>query len=399
VTVQSPPAYLQAGTYTAISDRIHMVTVPNQRESADAFRALQGFFPDRFPAYSNPSAMNWTIGPGAGIVTNTFVSGGGDYEIANPSNATGSFAASSPTLNRYDILGFQVKDNFYDASGFNLVVPAVIQGANSAGTPVDPTLPSSFIPVVRAVINAGVTSPTLQDLRTRTVPSGAILPIASVTARTAFGAPHSGFQIWRTDRNWIETYDGTAWRVQGRATTTSTADRDSAITNPFTGQEAITTDTRTLWYYTGSAWVKQTVGEIVADTGNLTTTNGATWNSATKVATNLALTFSAINGAKYEVDIHCHGANSAAQSYATVGALIKNGGAPGPTDTQISAASCQIAYNGGVVGLHHKAFFTAAATATYGVTVFGWIDTATGTGSLFCNTTGFLSRLTIRRVE
>lgn len=257
MTLQSPPAYLQAGTYTAISDRLHLVTIENLKDGADAFRAYQGFYPDRFPAYSNPSAMNWSIGPGAGVITNTFVSGGGDYKFANPSNATGSFAASSPTQNRYDILGFQVKDNFYDSSGLNQIVPAVIQGANSAGTPVDPALPASFIPIARAVINATVTSPTLQDLRVRTVPTAAMLPVGSATARTALGTQYAGFKIYRLDRNWCEVYDGSTWRVQGTAVCSSTADRDSAITSPYLGQYAVTTDTRTLWIYNGSAWITE----------------------------------------------------------------------------------------------------------------------------------------------
>lgn len=398
MTLQSPPAYLQAGTYTAISDRLHLVTVPNQRDSADTFRAWQGFFPDRFPAYSNPSAMNWSIGPGAGIITNTFVSGGGDYEIANPSNVTGSFAASSPTQNRYDILGFQVKDNFYDASGLNQVAAAVIQGANSAGTPVDPTLPASFIPILRAVINAGVTSPTLQDLRTRTVPSGAILPISSVAQRTALGTPHAGFTIYRTDRAWKEAHDGTAWRVQGVGICTSTADRDSAITNPLTGQLAITTDTRTLWVYTGSVWAKQTAGEVVFDTGNLTSGTG-TWNTATKVATNLIGTFTALAGAKYRCSARMHGGNTIAQEYLTSGILVKQGGAVGAGDTLIASTSCQIAYNNGVMGHNYDGQFTATVSGTYGVGVFGWIDAGAGVGSCFATATGFLNRLYVERIE
>lgn len=314
MTVQSPPAYLQAGTYTAISDRLHLVTIENLKDGADAFRAYQGFFPDRFPAYSNPSGMNWSIGPCAGVTTNTFVSGGGDYKFANPSNITGSFAASSPTLNRYDILGFQVQDNFYDSSGFNQIVPAVIQGANSAGTPVDPALPSTFIPIARAVVNAGVTSPTLQDLRTRTVPTAAMLPIASTTARTALGTPYAGFQIYRLDRNWVEVYDGAAWRVQGVAVCSSTADRDSAITTPYLGQYAVTTDTRTLWIYNGSAWVTEyeklltSFGVAAVVSANETTTS-ATYVNLTTTGPSVTMTSS---GTRALIWWSAHGFNNTA---------------------------------------------------------------------------------------
>jgi hypothetical protein len=237
VTLQSPPAFLQGGSYSALADRLHINTINHHKDPASTFRALQGFFPDRYPTYSNPSGMNWSVGPCAGIITNTFVSDGGDYAFANPTNLTGSFAASSPTLNRYDILGLRVRDNFYDSSGFNDVTAAVIQGTNSAGTPVDPTLPSSFIPIARAVIPAASTSPTLQDLRVRTVNSAALLPVDSATARTALGTAHSGFGIWRTDTRVFELADGAgAWRIANILATTNATTRNSAVSSPYTGQ-------------------------------------------------------------------------------------------------------------------------------------------------------------------
>ncbi len=61
MTLQSPPAYLQAGTYTAASDRLHLVTANNHKDPADTFRAFQGFFADRFPAYSNPSGRMTSV--------------------------------------------------------------------------------------------------------------------------------------------------------------------------------------------------------------------------------------------------------------------------------------------------------------------------------------------------
>lgn len=208
MTLQSPPAFLQAGTYSALSDRQHLITAVTQRASSAGHIARQGFYADRTPLYSNPSGMNWTVGFCAGVIANTFTADGGDYRFVNPSNVTGSFAASSPTLNRYDILGFQVKDNFYDSSGLNQIVPAVIQGANSAGTPVDPTLPASFIPIVRAVINAAATTPVLQSLLVKTVPSMAILPVLNDTERGTLGTQPIGFTIWNIASQRHEVADG-----------------------------------------------------------------------------------------------------------------------------------------------------------------------------------------------
>jgi hypothetical protein len=194
-----------------------------------AHRARQGFFPDRFPAYSNPSGMDVVIGPCAGVIANTFASDAGDYNFSNPSNLTLTPAASSPTQNRHDILGFRVMDNFYDSSGLNSIVPAVIQGTNAAGAPSDPALPASFIPVVRAVINATVTVPTLQDMRVKTVMAGGLLPIGSGAERTAIGTPYAGMLIPRTDTATVELYNGSAWvRLGQRRMVTSTATVNSA---------------------------------------------------------------------------------------------------------------------------------------------------------------------------
>lgn len=273
MTLQSPPGYLQGGTYTALSDRLHLNTIRNHADfGAASFRAMQGFYPDRFPAYSNPSAMNWSVGPCAGVIANTFVSNGGEYVFANPTNVTGTFAASSPTQNRYDILGFRVRDNFYDSSGANEIIPAVIQGTNSSGTPVDPALPSSFIPILRAVINAGATTPVLQDLRPRTVPSAGILPVGSATARSALGTTHAGFLIWRTDTNTLESASGAGtWRILNIPTAADSTALGSAVTTPYRGQMAWRDDGNQHYFRDSDARWKPTrilAGRVLTGAGN-----------------------------------------------------------------------------------------------------------------------------------
>lgn len=218
MTLLSPPFAVQGGVYTALLDRMHLNSARMLRNFSYNHRARTGFFPDRFPAVSVSGGMNILVGPCAGIIGNDFAADAGEYSFSNPSNLTVTLAASSPTQNRYDIIGFQVKDNFYDSSGQNAIVPAVIQGAYSSGTPSDPTLPSSFCPISRAVVNAGATTPTLQDLRAKTVPSGAILPIGSDAERAALGTPYAGMVTYRTDKTCLEFYNGASW-VEGWRTT------------------------------------------------------------------------------------------------------------------------------------------------------------------------------------
>ncbi len=283
MTLITPPAFLQAGTYSALLDRMHLVTARTLRDVAFAHRSMGGFFPDRFPSYSNPSGMNWTVTACSGVIANSFALDAGEYAFSNPSNVSGAFAASSPTLNRNDILGFQVKDNFYDASGLNSVIPLVLQGANSAGAPSDPTIPSGFIPVVRAVINAAATTPILQDLRVRTTISGGILPIDAVAARTALGTQYAGMGVYRTDRKWPEYADGSgAWRIHTAVIANDAADLNAIVTSPYEGQWAYRLDTGRYYRYKGS-WLP------VAGYCHVYQLNGATQNVLNNTQT--ALTF------------------------------------------------------------------------------------------------------------
>lgn len=256
MTLLTPPGFLQAGSYSALLDRMNANTSPVLRDFGFLHRARQGFFASRYPTYTNPANMDISVSACSGIVANTFVTDGGEYRFVNPTSLTVTLAASSPTLNRIDIVGFRVFDNFYDASGQNQIVAAVVQGAGSAGAPSAPALPNSFIPIVQALVNANATTPTsLTDLRQYTATEQSRLLIPSATARTAIGTPYEGLVIDRTDRDWAERWDGTAWRVQNQpALVTSTADRDAAITNPSAGTLAMIGASGQTYRYTGSAW-------------------------------------------------------------------------------------------------------------------------------------------------
>lgn len=254
MTVVTPPAFLQGGTYTALLDRMHLNTITTPRDFSQTNRGRGGFLPTRTPTYSNPAGMQVSISACAGVVPNTFAADAGEYRFANPSSTSVTLAASSPTQNRIDLVGFQIKDNFYDSSGLNQVAPAIIQGTNSAGAPSAPAVPSGFLPVVEALVNANAVVPTSLTSRiTRTTLEGAELLIANATERTALGTPQQGFRIFRLDRNWSEVWDGSAWRVQGLAVVSSVADL-AAVTNPYNGLEAFNTGTNSMLQYRSGAW-------------------------------------------------------------------------------------------------------------------------------------------------
>jgi len=288
MTVITPPAFLQAGTYTALMDRLHLNTLAVVRDYTQAHRGRQGFFLSRSPLFSNPAGLQIAISACAGIIANTFATDAGEYRFSNPSSTSVTLAAASPTQNRIDVVGFQVKDNFYDASGLNQVAPAVIQGANSAGAPSAPALPLSFIPVVEVLVNATATTPTSMTSRiVRTAPEGTPIPVTNALERNALAATIEGQLIDRIDRDWLERYDGAAWRLlSGAAITSSLVDRDGTITNPVAGNLSIVTSTRWLYQHEGSAWIPfgQVGGRLVTQVGVQGTTAGTTELNFPKLA-------------------------------------------------------------------------------------------------------------------
>lgn len=348
MTVLTPPGYLQGGTYTAKLDRIYLATLGNVANLAASFSARQGFYNGRVPVYANPSVMNVTIGSCGAVIANTFASASGDYLMANDATVQVTLAASSPTQNRHDIIGFQVKDNLFDSSGLNTAVPAVIQGANSAGTPSDPALPASFIPVVRAVVNATVTTPTLQSLIRKTTSDGGLLRIGNVTERAEITG-HDGLGIYREDRDWFEVHDGTAWRVQGPAICSSTADRDTAITNPQNGLIAVTTDTGSIWQRQAGAWVALlgTGGASASDVQNAagTTTSGA-YTATLTGGTACGFAFVAPASGRVLIINNCEVQNSAAPALSLCTIRVGTGGTVGAGTDVLAAANENALFSG-----------------------------------------------------
>lgn len=81
-----------------------------------------------------------------------------------------------------------------------------------------------------------------------TVPN--ILTVANQAARDAITTKYDGQCVYRQDTDWIEVYDGAAWRVQGHVVTTALAN----ITNPIAQQTCALTTDGFLYRWTGSAW-------------------------------------------------------------------------------------------------------------------------------------------------
>lgn len=177
MAILNPPAYLQAGTYPASSDRLHQTSArftPTTLSTSDV-AARGGILPGQSARLFSASMTNWdvTIGKGVAIVENTFASQAGDYEALNTASQTLTVTASSPTTNRIDIIGIRIQDAFYSGA-VNSGDLAVVQGTPAAGAPADPVLPSSFLPLWRVTVSAATTTGVLTDLRKRTNVMGSV---------------------------------------------------------------------------------------------------------------------------------------------------------------------------------------------------------------------------------
>ncbi len=162
------------------------------------------------------------------------------------------------SLARNDLIIAHQADTFYGDGSSAMTVRQVV--GTPSGSPSDPSLASfpDSITLARVRVNANATSinsGNITDLRpTYSVAVGGILPVASATIRNALTGLYDGMTIYRSDRDWIEIYDGAAWRVQGTATVANSADL-SAVTNPYGGQTASASNGSQDWTYTGSAWL------------------------------------------------------------------------------------------------------------------------------------------------
>jgi hypothetical protein len=220
------------------------------------------------PGPGSPGLVSQTGTPSINVTVNAFQAfvtatrGAGPYIATEPAALTVPIldVPADPTNQRNDLLIYRQADTYYN-DGATLSGVIRVQG-NPSGTPVDPDLSAypDHIKLARVRVTAGaptVTTSMIDDLRPGWVVAlGGNLPVADQAARDALtGTRYDGYPVWRQDRDWVEVFNGAVWQVQGVAVCSSTADRDSAITNPYNGQIATTTDTGTVWIRHSGAWV------------------------------------------------------------------------------------------------------------------------------------------------
>ena len=224
----NPPAFQQAGTYSARLDRLGVIT---------AFSGYSGFSTDESqplrirqgvrPSYTNyqlkvraASTPNMTVLVSAGIVVidNHDLAGYGSYTCINDADTTLTIGAADATRYRRDTVVAQVLDA-ETAGGSSAWSLAVVSGpyAATAGAVTRGTLPPNAQILADILVGPAVTSigsGVITDVRNYAVAAGGAVPLNSTND---MDHPHPGQLRYRMDTDtWVYgKLDGSSGTLAG----------------------------------------------------------------------------------------------------------------------------------------------------------------------------------------
>jgi hypothetical protein len=146
MTLQTPPSWLQAGSYPAQYDRL----------TAQALYASTGVigFSSLAVSANSPVGMSVRIASGWAAIVGTTTTNMGVYTIFNDATETITVTTANPTNPRIDLVCATVRDAFYSGAD-NDVIFQVVAGT-PAGSPVAPALPANSILLATVAVGAGV---------------------------------------------------------------------------------------------------------------------------------------------------------------------------------------------------------------------------------------------------
>ena len=147
MTLQTPPSWLQAGSYPAQYDRL----------TAQALWATTGIIGSTSLAVTenSPAGMSVRVALGWAAIVGTTTTNMGVYTIFNDATDTLTITTADPTNPRIDLVCATVRDAFYSGAN-NDVIFQVIAGT-PAGSPVAPALPANSISLATVAVGAAVT--------------------------------------------------------------------------------------------------------------------------------------------------------------------------------------------------------------------------------------------------
>jgi len=181
MTLQTPPSWLQAGSYPAQYDRL----------TAQALWATTGTIGTASLAVSpnSPVGMSVRVASGWAAIVGTTTTNMGVYTIFNDATDTLTITTANPTNPRIDLVCATVRDAFYSGAN-NDVIFQVIAGTPGA-TPSAPALPANSVSLATVAVGAAVTQINAGDITDTRVAATTNLAVGDITSVTA-GAGLSG---------------------------------------------------------------------------------------------------------------------------------------------------------------------------------------------------------------
>jgi hypothetical protein len=214
------------------------------------------------------SGSTITIGLHAALVSPTWATVTGSYQVALTVAETKTLTPADATNPRKDIVIGRVYDNDEFASGFRKYEADYIAGT-AGPSPSEPAVPTGAIRLATIDVPAsGGGSPVVTTNYQFTAAAGGVLPVRTTAERDAIVNPHEGQMVWRLDKGWIDYRHSGAWRSLAQE-----VDTTNDVSNPLTGQTVWHRVNLAFWTYSGSAWVCQKLASQQQATGLVNTSS------------------------------------------------------------------------------------------------------------------------------
>jgi hypothetical protein len=154
MTLQTPPSWLQAGSYPAQYDRL----------TAQALWATTGIIGSSSLAVTqnSPAGMSVRIASGWAAIVGTTTTNMGVYTVFNDATTVATITAADFTNPRIDLVCVTVRDAFYSGAN-NDVIFNVVAGT-PAGSPVAPATPANSIVLATVAVAANASTIVTADI-------------------------------------------------------------------------------------------------------------------------------------------------------------------------------------------------------------------------------------------
>jgi len=182
MTLQTPPSWLQAGSYPAQYDRL----------TAQALWATTGIIGSSSLAVTqnSPAGMSVRIASGWAAIVGTTTTNMGVYTVFNDATTVATITAADFTNPRIDLVCVTVRDAFYSGAN-NDVIFNVVAGT-PAGSPVAPALPANSIALATVAVAANASTIVTADITDARVLVTTNIPETGDISAVVAGAGLSG---------------------------------------------------------------------------------------------------------------------------------------------------------------------------------------------------------------